>query len=343
MPRIALEAFFLHQEQILALLGSHRAEIALDEIDRRRSVFPVIPAMPQYVLASHLARSLSYLGVEELQRAVHAGSAAVGQVIGVQQAFYFRRAKTSNTSGNQPIDFHAKLNTDVNISVLGRLNAARCATESGAGNLSGHKTVYMLGTITELTAKVVTIRAAFAGIRSYVEDEQQDVLFGMGRKRRVYASQVDQFSLADFTTATSASEREAVLALPEQEVKEALASIIGEPFVPKDWGGERSDLYTSRLFIEGMQSSSAWLLKGPSFSRPMTIAALGKRGDQIDRLYSEPADVLVLQHCHQILAPVVNMMETYAFDVRRPRKFMVIDGEDTARIFKAYDCLPVRK
>lgn len=128
--------------------------------------------------------------------------------------------------------------------------------------------------------------------------------------------------------------------MPEASVKDALAEILGEPFVLCDWGGERSDLYTSRLFIDGTPVSSAWLLKGPSFDRPMTIAALGKQGDQIDRLYSEPAELLVLQHCHQVRTEVVNMMETYAWDMRRLRRFMILDGSDTARILRACDKLP---
>lgn len=125
-----------------------------------------------------------------------------------------------------------------------------------------------------------------------------------------------------------------LLEMPEEQVKNSLADILGEPFVHKDWGGERSDLYTSRLFVEGVQASSAWLLKGPSFPRPMTLAALGKPGDQIDRLYSEPAEVLVLQHCHEVRNAVVNMMET--FDMRRPRRYMILDGWETSRVLRAY-------
>jgi hypothetical protein len=30
----------------------------------------------------------------------------------------------------------------------------------------------------------------------------------------------------------------------EDAVKQVFAEIIGEPFVPKDWGGEKSDLQT---------------------------------------------------------------------------------------------------
>ena len=63
--------------------------------------------------------------------------------------------------------------------------------------------------------------------------------------------------------------------------------------------------------------SSAWLFKGPGFPRAMTIAALGKNGDQIDRLFTESAELLVLQHCHEITPAVAGMMDAYAHD--RPR------------------------
>jgi len=111
--------------------------------------------------------------------------------------------------------------------------------------------------------------------------------------------------------------------------------LIGEPYVPKDWGGERSDLYSSRLFARGRQMSSAWLFKGPGYPHPMTVRALGKPGDQVGRLFSEPAELLVLQHCHEIKPSVINMMDAYAHDFRNPRKYMIIDGSDTARILKA--------
>ncbi|HEX4064019.1 MAG TPA: hypothetical protein VHY58_23645 [Streptosporangiaceae bacterium] len=51
----------------------------------------------------------------------------------------------------------------------------------------------------------------------------------------------------------------------------------------------------------------------------MTVRALGKPGDQIVRLFSEPAELLILQHCHEITPSVVNMMEAYAHDLRNPR------------------------
>ena len=68
----------------------------------------------------------------------------------------------------------------------------------------------------------------------------------------------------------------------------------------------------------------------------MTIADLGKNGDQIDRLANTAADVLIVQHCHSVRAPVVNMLRTYAVQPGRARRYMVIDGYDTIRILSHF-------
>ena len=116
----------------------------------------------------------------------------------------------------------------------------------------------------------------------------------------MYPSDIGQFSGIDFASPVTKAELEAILRVPEDTVKNAFAGLISESFVPKDWGGERSDLYTSRVFVRGRQISAAWLFKGPGYPYPMTVKALGKPGDQIGRLFSEPAELLVLQHCHHV-------------------------------------------
>jgi hypothetical protein len=127
--------------------------------------------------------------------------------------------------------------------------------------------------------------------------------------------------------------------IKESQVKDAFARIIGEPFVPKDWAGERSDLYTSRLTIDGDNVTAAFLLKGRSVQGPMHVADTGKRGDQIPRLFEEPAELLILQHGNKVENSVVKTMRAFAVDPTNPRRFCIIDGADTYRILKAYGYL----
>jgi hypothetical protein len=197
---------------------------------------------------------------------------------------------------------------------VGSFNSARTASASATGSLTGRRRVYLIGTITDLNSGRIEIRPAFIGIRSFLEDK--DLTPGKTMPGlRVYPSQIGQFREVDFSCRVSSAELKAVLEVC-------------------------SDLYTSRLFARGRQMSAAWLLKGPGYPHPMTVRALGKPGDQIVRLFSEPAELLVLQHCHEITPSVVSMIEAYAHDLRNPRKYMIIDGADTSRVLKSQGLLP---
>ena len=66
----------------------------------------------------------------------------------------------------------------------------------------------------------------------------------------------------------------------------------------------------------------------------MTIAMLGKNGDQLQRLASTPAEVLVLQHCHEIRPEVVAMVRSLASDFRNARRYMILDGYDSYSILQ---------
>jgi hypothetical protein len=72
--------------------------------------------------------------------------------------------------------------------------------------------------------------------------------------------------------------------LPEKDVKQAFTEIVAEPTVPKDLG-ERSDLFASWIKLETWRISAAFAFTGPTKFHPMTLADLGKNGDQIDRTH----------------------------------------------------------
>lgn len=156
---------------------------------------------------------------------------------------------------------------------------------------------------------------------------------------RVHPGSIDAFRRINGRI-VSKPELAAVRLLPEENVKNAFAEIIGEYFVSKDWGGERSDLFTSRLTVDGQPTTAAFIFKGPSVSGTMHPKHMGKQGDQLIRAFDEAADLIVVQHCNQIANSVVRMAESLAYDLRRPRRYCIIDGADTALILKAYGKLP---
>lgn len=124
--------------------------------------------------------------------------------------------------------------------------------------------------------------------------------------------------------------------IPEATVKRSFAEIIYQGFVPKDWAGEKSDLFCDHVQIGGERCNAAFLLKGPSNFEPMTFRNIGKGQDQILRLYEEPAELFILQHCHYVKPEIYKLMRTFSSDFRKISRYCIIDGEDTLRILKAY-------
>ena len=90
------------------------------------------------------------------------------------------------------------------------------------------------------------------------------------------------------------------------------------------------------MILDGNRISTAFALKGPAKFKPLTLAEMGKNGDQIDRLFTEPADLVIVQHCHNITPAVRGMMRAYATRIHNLKMFCLIDGNDTLRILKAY-------
>lgn len=159
---------------------------------------------------------------------------------------------------------------------------------------------------------------------------------GWPKTARIYPSQLKAFERIAQTKPPTKAQLKKLLNVPEVEVKNRFAAIIGEPFVPKDWGGEKSDLYTSRLTLDEKPISAAFIFKGPAVSGALHPANMGKRGDQLVRAFEEPADLIVIQHHNQIASTVIRQAEALAADHSRPRLYCIIDGAETYRILKTY-------
>lgn len=209
---------------------------------------------------------------------------------------------------------------------------------SALTNLSGLKNMFLLGAVTEVDAgRIKSIPYVFANI---IEPNSQLPNFGgiWLSGLQVHIDQIDTFGeVKKVRQRRDKALLEPLRRIPEAQIKGVLAEIINEPTVPKDWGGESSDLFSSHVMLDGQRIATAFLLKGPAKFGPMTAANLGKNGDQIDRLFSEPADLLVLQHCHEVTPPVRGQMRAYSQQMGNPRRFCIIDGYDTLRILQAYN------
>jgi hypothetical protein len=128
--------------------------------------------------------------------------------------------------------------------------------------------------------------------------------------------------------------------ISERQFKNGIQAILGEPGVFPDWGGEKSDLYSSRVRIKGKRLAAAFAFKGPGLKGRLTPGRMGKNGDQALRLFQEEADVFFVQHWREIDPAVIDMLDRFAV-ARSSRTgkrvwYGVIDGYDSERLRLAY-------
>lgn len=291
--------------------------------------------------ARRIARRLLVSGAFPNITAEIAASARDGErLLGVTwDVFTFRGVGQAYTNAREtkhgpPASFSAKLALGDSIyEAGGTLDHHHYYSDTTMSVLSGRKRMLIAGMF-EFRGDKVEIAPYVIGelIR-----ETGAFAIGFAGEVRVYPIQIDAFQSAlEGAGPPTKAELDALLAMPEADVKDALAEIIGEPFVPKDWGGEKSDLQTNRLTISGKPVSAAFLLKGPSVRGEMHPNNLGKRGDQLMRAFDEPVDLVVVQHCNKIANTVVRQAEALAYDPRHPGRYCILDGADTAVILRAH-------
>jgi hypothetical protein len=126
----------------------------------------------------------------------------------------------------------------------------------------------------------------------------------------------------------------------EDDIQIALEQILSVPFHKPDWAGEDNDMFTANVSIRGERVQTAFLLKGRGEKAgELQIADCGTNGDQLVRLFHSPAELFIIQYVGRISEAVIK-------DVRgkvelRKRQgnrgwFCILDGQDTARLLRAY-------
>jgi len=171
--------------------------------------------------------------------------------------------------------------------------------------------------------------------------EDSGRLMWLGRSfGEILPEDIDQFSRMREVEVKNADEWiSAMRVLPEIKVKEAIASLLAEP-TKNDWGGEADDHFSANVSVQGQRRTAAFLLKGPTHFREMTLEICGRRADQIHRMVGSNADVSVVQHSHLIGTVVRRTLRELTI---RPgnsrRRYCLIDGLATYRILKAYSLI----
>lgn len=127
--------------------------------------------------------------------------------------------------------------------------------------------------------------------------------------------------------------------LAEKKIKKGFARIIGEHGSFKDWGGEKSDLYSTKVRIGGKPVRAAIAFKGKATTGKLVPRKMGKNGDQINRLFDEPAELFLIVYGGQIDSSIISQMQAFAMGQAMSGRrvyYGVIDGSDLSRILAAY-------
>lgn len=258
---------------------------------------------------------------------------AVGDnaVLTTRQAFNFRKVNEERKA------FRAEFAVDKDVLLEGRFSTSRCVGSTGIDTLSRKRNVSILGhfQIIETNPKMkIEITPLFIGsIVERAASERAPDLDFTGR-RQLHPGEIDQFSKADFSKRPTSAILKEIAEMPEEEIKKNFAEIIGEPYVGLDWGGENSDLFTSRVTVEGKSLSAAFAFKGPGQQGRLTVARMGKNGDQGLRLFNQSIDIAVVQHYRDVDPAVSHLMDALAR--KNNAQYLILDGVSTATIFKAY-------
>lgn len=161
-------------------------------------------------------------------------------------------------------------------------------------------------------------------------------------QERLFVEDIDSFrNVRDVNPAMVAHVlTDGVLNRSEDEIQLALEQILDVPFHKKDWGGEFNDLYTANVIVNGARIETAFLLKGNGLKRrEMRIADCGHNGDQLVRLFQSPARLFIVQFIGVISETLITDVVGKVKECRArgtDAHFLIMDGQDTARLLHAY-------
>jgi len=133
---------------------------------------------------------------------------------------------------------------------------------------------------------------------------------------------------------------QAMRPIAEQRFKQGMKKVIGQGGKFTDWGGEKNDLFTTNVRLNGKRLPSAFAFKGKGKKGILKPKDFGKNGDQIHRLFQSDARLFVLQYWNQLDQSVYEQMRSFAIakSAMTGEKiyFGIIEGDDTQRLKAAY-------
>lgn len=127
--------------------------------------------------------------------------------------------------------------------------------------------------------------------------------------------------------------------VPEEQIKRFLVRVIGEPNEFRDWGGEKNDIYTTRLRFRNARRTAAFAIKGRATSGTLTPRKMGANGDQVIRLLASEAEIFFVAYHGKVDQAIHEQLRAHGLGRAMSGKrvyYCVIDGTDLGRLATAY-------
>ena len=323
---------FVHQRKIQTIIGDGGMNI----IDQAISRLPDLPAWEKELRIDHIYKDVflkfcDVNGVKSLEALIAEGGGrlfcSTEELAPCEDVYNAERAVSvwvPRGECQRRVEFHYSPKLVKSDTLRGQLH-------------QGDKNISIAAELHEVTEDCLKFHPIIMGspwLRTYDQKREEKIMWWHYEFFENFVEDFDEFSkVRDFEKPKN---YEPMRHISEKAFKRALASILGGK-VPTDWGGETSDYFTSHLHLDGKRVTAAFLLKGPANFTPMALNHLGKNNDQIVRLSQEPANVLIVQHCHEILPPVRSTLRAFAVQPYGSRRYCLIDGRDSLWLLQAYD------
>lgn len=202
-------------------------------------------------------------------------------------------------------------------------------------NTVKHKIWHLATDKAKLAAHVTTRKPRFAvgEIKVKIDNKSAGVFVDV---RPLTIDDIDNFSKVRSLKHSKVPKKLDPKRVAEKVFKYATANILGNRGKFMDWGGEKSDLYSSHLRIKGKRYATAIAFKGPATTGTLTPGKMGHNGDQIQRLFDSDAQVFLVQYEGSIDERVSQQMKALAVnksvEYRSAIFYGIIPLEDSYRL-----------
>lgn len=125
--------------------------------------------------------------------------------------------------------------------------------------------------------------------------------------------------------------------MSERIINKGISKILGQKD-KKDWGGERNDIFSTKVLIGNKRISTSFALKALKYK--ISNKSMGKNSDQIQRLFEGTSQLHVIGNTHGVHESLYDFLQAFALQkaiaTGNEIYYCIIDGDDLSRIVQAY-------